>query len=168
MSTLLSIDPGTKNLGWALFEEERFVLGGCSRTSLRTRDDQVHVHVETIQAALRSYGAGLRVYGALESMKHHSRRARSNPNDLLDVQMVGGLVAGHLCVRVRTLPATQWKGSIPKSVHHERITRKLDAAELVVLQESVRDVPSGNHKEVLDAVGIGLYHLGRTFKGART
>jgi len=159
--SLLSIDPGTKNLGWAHFRLGLLWATGCSRTTLRTRDDQVAVHKDNI---LRASGHAVR--GALESMVYNPRRKGSVPKDLLDVQMVGGLVLGS-CVRGTqiTYAAHRWKGQVPKAIHHERIVKVLSPYERNILDEALSGCPRGNHKEILDAMGIGLYDLGRTRRG---
>ena len=51
----------------------------------------------------------------------------------------------------------QWKGNVPKKPHHKRILRVLDDEELGNMADS-------NH-DTLDAVGIGLFALGRTKRG---
>lgn len=52
----------------------------------------------------------------------------------------------------------QWKGQVPKDVHQEEFIRKaLGPEELLLLT----DWNKGELKQILDAVGIGLYQLGR-------
>lgn len=52
-----------------------------------------------------------------------------------------------------------WKGQVPKEIHHPRLARILDPAELLVF-----DAADHNGK---DAAGIGLFHLGRIGKGGK-
>jgi hypothetical protein len=49
---------------------------------------------------------------------------------------------------------SKWKGQVPKAAHHPRITRELRPGE-----------PTSEQKDVLDAIGIGLWATGRTGRG---
>lgn len=51
----------------------------------------------------------------------------------------------------------QWKGNVPKTIHHDRMKKHLRPIELKL-------VPKDHN--VLDAVALGLFALGRTGKGA--
>ncbi len=51
----------------------------------------------------------------------------------------------------------KWKGNIPKKIHHERVLRLLSSKEK-------KAVPKDHN--VLDAVALGLYALGKTGRGA--
>lgn len=57
---------------------------------------------------------------------------------------------------VRHVAPRAWKGNVPKEVHHERILRFLDRDE----RERIED-----GKESLDALGLGLWAVGRTGRG---
>jgi hypothetical protein len=90
------------------------------------------------------------------------------PRDLLAVQAVGFGVAGRLG-RVVPLKPNRWKGSIPKHIHHTRIKQSLEPEELKILDQALAETPKRYRKEILDAVGLGCYHLGRiTRAGTRT
>jgi DNA primase len=55
----------------------------------------------------------------------------------------------------------EWKGSIPKAHHHRRILACLDPAEHAIAHDAAQ--AAGAHaKEVLDAVGLLVYYMGRT------
>ena len=144
---LLSIDPGVKALGWALWLDGSLARAGISTTKERALDRAIRDHRLAVPVADTT---------ALEEMRWRPGDARSQPNDLLAVQAVGIGVSSH---PITLYPASRWKGPIPKRVHHDRIRKVLGQVELAILGEAAQ----GAHaKEVLDAVGIGLYHLGRT------
>jgi hypothetical protein len=83
-----------------------------------------------------------------------------NPNDLLDV----ACVAGAILATVRALqfylvyPAA-WKGQVPKAIHNERVCKHLAPDELRTLEAA--KVPSRLKNNAIDAIGIGLWYLGR-------
>lgn len=160
MPGLISIDPGVKALGWAAWSDGVLQAAGCSRTAERD-----------LGAALAAHRAavGLHVYGAtdaaVESMQY--RPTDSTPQDLIDVQTIGLGVAG-MCRHVHLYRPSAWKGTIPKAVHHRRNMGALSMYEQAVTAQALADCPRGNHKEVLDAIGIGLYHLKRTTRAGVT
>ena len=151
---LVAIDPGTKALGWARFTPEgRLVSCGVSRTIERTSDGQIDAHARAL-----GIGADRAV---VEEMEIRPGRVESQPADLLRVQAVGCAVAGLVALRVSLLPPSRWKGSIPKRVHHVRIRSALSGNEREIVDRAAAG--AGAHaKEVLDAVGLGLYALRRT------
>lgn len=96
--------------------------------------------------------------GYCESM-HAYRKVPAN--DLIDVQTVGAVYVTRAAREVRFVRALDWKGNVPKDIHHKRIRKQLDSAETAVLEEALTKAPKGSHKEILDAVGIGLWAIGR-------
>ena len=79
---------------------------------------------------------------------------------------VAGAIAAVFAPRgaaiVQYLPK-QWKGQLPKEVAFRRILSRLSASEVVV-EPNLFDVlahPASKWGHVVDAVGIGLHHLGR-------
>lgn len=162
MTEIVSIDPGTEALGWAVWRHGRLWRAGVSRSVERERSPEAYAryHAAAIGLALDPDSPPEAV--ALESMEWRHGDVRSQPRDLLAVQTVGCLVAGRLGGFVHLYPPSRWKGTIPKDIHHERIKNALDANERAVLDQALAGVRASNRKEVLDAVGLGLYHLRRT------
>jgi hypothetical protein len=169
---LISIDPGTVNLGWAAWDGlGRLVAAGCSRT-VRTKslDGKIDAHATALFRDAWKASEGRMSKNALdvlvERMQIDGRQVP--PKDLLDVQAVGFAVAGLLGARVVSHPPSRWKGSIPKDIHHMRIRAELEEHERRILDEALAGVPKANRKEVLDAVGLGCYHLKRTTRSGAT
>lgn len=164
---LISIDSGTRALGWAAWNEDgRLYTLDCSiaRRALRTPDAQIEYHDLEIRARVSPFTGDV----VVERMEWRKGDGRSVPGDLLRVQAVGFGVAGLLGGRVVSYTPGQWKGSIPKDVHHRRIREALTHEELAILDRTLQTIPRRHRKEALDAVGIGCYHLGRTTRsGAR-
>lgn len=52
----------------------------------------------------------------------------------------------------------QWKGNVPKAPHHRRLARELSEEERAI-------APPAKDHDAWDAIGIGLYALGRTQRG---
>lgn len=159
MASLLSIDPGTKAVGWALFENSVLSSAGLSLSRALTLGELCSVHSASIPQA---------DVVVCEQMEYHPGRGNSFPASLLLVQWVGAFLCANRA-RDTSLPllAREWKGNIPKEIHHGRIVQALSEQESNVLCGSLLTCRKSNHKELLDAVGIGLYHLNRTDKAGR-
>lgn len=153
---MISIDPGVRALGWARWADRALVACRVSRAPAAVWDlvDLAEHHA----AAIGKGSAGVVI---LESME--ARGSRVPPQDLIDVQTVGVLTAARVG-NLYLLHPSAWKGSVPKEIHHPRIRSVLSPGEAQVLDLGLAN--SGSHaKEVLDAVGLGLYYLGRTNRG---
>lgn len=159
----LYLDPGTAVLGAALFLDRRLIGAMVSRAKAKTIDLQVEQHCLNIREA---FGHIVAERATVEWMSAGGDRVPAQ--DLINVQAVGSSVAGLLASAVSHLSPTQWKGNIPKRIHHPRIVRALEPDERAVsaaLFERARTGSSrGNDKEALDAVGMGLYDLQRTLR----
>lgn len=92
------------------------------------------------------------------------RRGRGDPNDLIKLaRLVGrweelGRGAGARVHRVR--PRT-WKGTVPKSIHNARTLALLSSSERHVVEQDLDRVARAVRHNAIDAVGIGLWFLGR-------
>lgn len=147
MSTLVALDPGVKNLAWA-----QFGAGALTRCGLSREGSAVcHAH------ALASLSCPDVL--VLEQM---APRDLPNAADLIAVSHTGAYVAGALRPVVLLYPtAKEWKGSVPKRIHHDRLAAKLSPAERAVIAEVAVRVPAGLLHNVWDAVGLGLWGLRR-------
>lgn len=155
---LLSFDPGTQKIGWASFENGRLLLA-----------DKSDRNVEWM--------AGAPDLVLVEMPRWYPHERRIDVNDLLDLSVVVGEIREHfrrLCKVEFVWPRT-WKGTVPKEVMSQRIYEALTADEIARLPKRAvrRGRPhKGNAKDVdhniLDAVGLGLWKLGRMYGLART
>ena len=154
---LLAVDPGAKNLGWALFEDQYLHSAGLARTK-RSGPEGAQEIAAAVPRADR---------GVVEHMTHRRGKKNSVPQVLIDLQGVGWFVMGACCSTFKSYTATQWKGNVPKRIHHARILEVLTEHERIILDLALAAVPKGNHKEILDACGLGLFELGRLSRGGR-
>ncbi len=163
---LLAIDPGADS-GWSLFLGSTCVACGLGdpRTSPRHRlSDITDVVIERP-----------RIYP----------HDKPDPNDILTLAIRagewGGVYRSH--ANVRYVTPSEWKGSVPKAIHHARLVTKLSSDETALIQTVFRSgyrslkvrkimdrleappvplpMPKGKQHNVLDAVGIGLFAVGR-------
>jgi hypothetical protein len=135
---ILAIDPG-KHAGWAYFDDDWSLkwcgvndVPSCSPTDLVIEIPQVYPH----------------------------RAQKGDPNDLITVAFGAGLIAGRFPkARLRLVKPHQWKGTVPKEIHNRRVLAALTEGERVVA-ESAKVQASVRHN-MIDAIGLGLWHLGR-------
>jgi hypothetical protein len=94
-------------------------------------------------------------------------RQKGDPNDLLELMGVAGAMRFRGALRTSYLPR-EWKGQMPgDDFIRERILPRLSTAELARIEPAPASLLHNAH----DAVGIGLFHLGRlkphrVFQGA--
>lgn len=81
------------------------------------------------------------------------RHARARSADLVDLAISAGRIEGMFSRAVWYLPR-EWKGQVPKKIHHPRIL-----AQLTDREKSCLPSKKGELKHILDAVGLGLYHM---------
>lgn len=164
---LLAIDPGA-DTGWAVFDTcRRLTACGLIQTPARLAGHVPPYH---------DYDRVLIECAELRG------RSEKNPNSILLMARVAGEWAGHHRThRPEYIPPTDWKGATPKDIDHRRTFAKLSPEELRALvagctgispRSAAIDVAirvglssADKRQNVLDAIGIGLWGVGR---GVRT
>ena len=152
-AVLLAIDPGKTHFGYAVFREG--LLVSCGTPNHANAEGLASIAIDLYRYYKRQ--AGTRVSVAMEVPQNYLRTRR--------VKSLSGLVA--LCAAVdaavqieRFYQPKVWKGQVPKPAHHKRLVRVLSAAETTLWNEADHNAR--------DAIGIGLFHLGRTKRGGVT
>lgn len=165
MTRALYIDPGKKAIGFAYSDADRLVACGC----VRSKSNDPAIVAFALYDALVSMVSGFRPdLLVAEAMVWRPNDRSSQANDLLDVTRATMHVAVALRVAgVVDVPALDWKGNLPKSIHHARIQLALTGAERAILDRGLATTIGAHEKEVLDAVGIWLYHTKRTDRAGR-
>jgi len=154
---VLAIDPGVRAIGYALAVDGGVLTrAGVSKAPRRMALGECAVH-----HAKQIPSAGI-VY--LESMGLRPTDGLARCKDLLNVQSVGCLVAGMLGVPV-LVPVHEWKSNLSKMIMHPRTLAALSPSEREIVDQACEKAGKTHAKEVLDAVGILMYRLGRTTKG---
>lgn len=175
---IAAIDPGMRAIGYAEATAETgwLVFAGAStvrETATPAEIARAHVRALLLRRNAAHDPSGriappdpARVY--VESMRYRPRAANSFPNDLLDVQTCGLLVAHRLAPQGEIVPieVEDWKRNLPKAIHHARLDFALTTLERELVSAAC-DRAGAHAKEVLDAVGILLFALGRIDKAGR-
>lgn len=160
MKTLLAIDPGN-NAGGAVFIGYQLLAAGLLSRGLDPffelknwfgpGDDYACILDEIVIELPRIIrGPGGQTEG-------------KDPNDLIKLAFgAGRLVERFPHIQLRTVSPSDWKGGVPKRVHNLRVAACLTEDELALIPKLS---PTLVHN-VIDAIGIGLEHLGRMTRGA--
>lgn len=83
-----------------------------------------------------------------------------DPNDLIQVTRTVGWferIAQESGARTTLVKPRDWKGTVKKEIHNDRVLARLTPAELALLPKLCK---SKLHN-VIDAIGLGLWKLGR-------
>ncbi len=139
---LLAIDPGA-DAGWARFSGKSLV--GCG---LGPPSEGPISRVLIERPAI--YPGG---------------RQKARPADVIKLAVrageAGGQYARTRLIEPEYIEPHAWKGSVNKEIHHARIWAKLTPAEQAVVSQAARGVAPSKRHNILDAVGIGLFGIGR-------
>ncbi len=152
MRYLLAVDPGVTCLGWAWFYNEKLInCGICRAESLE----------EMIVYPFPWNSPELAV---IERPTVYRRGGKGDPADLISIAIVAG-AAARTAKAVRFVEPRTWKGSVPKKIHNKRVLDALHdetyGSEVDVWNTAAGPEPIYLLHNMIDAVGIGLYQLGR-------
>lgn len=163
MTFLVSIDPGvsaSNATGVAIWRDDGSMLD-CAlvRPKPKTRLEE---RVRGIVAHTRVYliaHTGIETWQVvLEIPRVYHGKGKGDLNDLIDVAtLVGGLAT--LGSSTHFVTPSEWKGQAPKDVTARRVLERLTPAERELFNDC--DGPDGLKHNVLDAIGIGLWKVGR-------
>ena len=169
---LIAIDPGVHSMAIAVFHDDGTLVDAWNEaTPMYSVDDfsrmlegwgspsvrlvnrlQSHVRLETN-----------RVVGERQVVYPGAKGLKTNPNDLLDLAMCAGAFYGALCVdmaaTLTVVEPAEWKAQVPKDITRKRIEGLLSHSEPLSIKKG------GEMHNIYDAIGIGLFALGRAKKG---
>lgn len=99
---------------------------------------------------------------------YRATKSQGDPNDLITLAVMVGQYWERASSRgaiscLLVLPS-EWKGQVPKQIHEKRILGALSGQELSRVPGRSELAASKRHN-VIDAVGLGLWKLGRLERG---
>ncbi len=151
--TLISIDPSTKRPAVALWEDGILTETFYLRSDLKNTPDVFELVSEL---AFSHYADEVAI-----EMPEIYAGSKVSKAGLMKLAFHAGFSAGvfHVPGRTKIYPylPKEWKGQVPKEVMSPRIMGRLskdEAAKVLTLTKTFQH-------DLHDAVGIGLYHLGR-------
>jgi hypothetical protein len=155
---LLSVDPGLRGCGCALWAGARLTRAGYVTSGSKDKRSSAWL---AMSHAVRDWVGGTWPDALAVELPQVYRESllKGDPNDLVDLAcVVGGLCEIFSGAKQRVYLPKEWKGHVPKEIHHARAKKRLDAAELAGVE-----LPSqkGLAHNVWDGVALGLTDLGR-------
>lgn len=175
MKILLCLDPGIRLSGAALFYGQELVIATCIRTPYLNSTDNTAAACAAMARQVCAWTAHMITKKELFSnfaesghpaeivcewpqiYQRTENKTKGDPNDMIPLAGIDAALAalepGAIVTSV--LPAT-WKAQIPKEIMGKRILARLSESE----RKRIEDHGTKTHNAI-DAVGLGLYHLGR-------
>lgn len=89
-------------------------------------------------------------------------RAKGDPNQLLPLYGIGAAIGALLPnARIVEYRPAQWAGQLPKTTKHREAKQSLRGARIMSRLSETECLLVPDDHDVIDAIGIGLHHLGR-------
>lgn len=167
MSAVAAVDPGIRGCGVAVFSNGRLIVAAYVRSPVKSGCDAAAAAAmgEAVAERLPCLGELALEWPRVYASRIREGRSKADPNDLLALCGVQAVVAARCRLpsgSVRCYAPSDWKGQMPKGVCGLRVRSRLDPVELGILDDA--DCPPSLMHNVLDAVGIGLHHVGRRLR----
>lgn len=160
MSVFLAVDPDLRNPGVALFRDDALIKCGVAVNAMRS--ERGPVAWTSAEAAVSAFlhDAGLcPTHLAIEYPRIYPIHQQvGDQADLLELAGVVGAISTIFSHHnVTAYWPHEWKGTVKKDVMQDRILGRLSPSELALIPSLNANLRS----DVVDAIGIGLHHLGR-------
>ena len=177
-NVLLAIDPGASfpktkapYAGAALFQWGELVwaaLVKCPTQVCQYEQPNALVRRVCVEAGVTqrrgTLGEPLTVL-AVERPRIYTR-GEARPEDIVALSIIYGAFMGGIDAEFYSGPgAVTWKGSIDGVILNERVVKVISSAERMMLMTAHKDGFGALTDHVLDAVGLGLFVLGRCSAG---
>lgn len=162
---LLAMDPGIRGCGVATFEdgvliEALYIVSPCKTGNKAAECSSM---ASWIYASVARVDVDELVveWPRIYASRIREGSSKADPNDLLALCGVDAALAALLApAKVTSYVPSEWKGSTPKEVCEARIKARLNKFELTVYAAAEAASKSKFHN-VVDSIGISLFHLGR-------
>lgn len=153
---IVSIDPGLNHCGVAFWNENTKMLLSARlvKNALSRYRNKWAAMAYELRAAIKEEWDGAPVVEVISELPqiYQGPKQKGDPNDLIDLALVVGRLYPDVLYKPR-----EWKGQVPKDAMVKRIESKLTQEE----KGRIEKCSASLRHNVLDAVGIGLFHLGR-------
>jgi hypothetical protein len=154
------VDPGLRGCGVAEFEGGDLLRAAYVKNPEAGRGYNAH---EAMGSAVAEWISESSERIIIEHPRIYpgAQQQKGDLNDLLDVVACGASVAASFRTNyIETVFPGEWKGQVPKEMMTARISRAITDAE----RAKIEKCPASLMHNLLDAVGLGLWKLGRLNK----
>jgi hypothetical protein len=142
---VVAVDPAARCAYYAIFENDTLQSVGISKPKPR---DNLPYSAHWVFERPRKYTRFAAAHKDLD------RLLKMNATFQRRVRKAGGIIT--------EVYPQDWKGNVPKEIHHRRIQSVLSAEEAALV---AGPGDSEYDHNLYDAVALGLWHLGRTLRG---
>lgn len=157
---LLALDPGLQHFGCALFNDD-LQLHAAALVRAKKSPHTVAGAFEMkslVQSWLFQQGVHEMLQVVCEVPRiYPAKNRRGDLNDLITLAGFAYAVSGLSSFMPLQYFPRDWKGTIDPDVCNARVLARLSKVE----QERIEPCPASLRHNVLDAIGIGLFHLDR-------
>lgn len=152
----ISIDPGVKHCGFAVFEKSKLIEAGLTCSFSETPHRVLGV-IPEIEALFERYEKASIDLVVEKPKVYQSRYQKGDQRDLIDLATVVGAICHASVYYINTVELVEpyeWKGQTPKDITRKRVEKGLSKEELQAIE--LPKAKSLQHN-VFDAIGIGLW-----------
>jgi hypothetical protein len=157
---IVSIDPGVRGCGVAMFDEAGLCWARYLSNRAKTGDDYFAANFMASEVFYAVVDEEPK-FAIIECpMVYRGAQQKGAQSDIIAVAGVSYATAARLApvgVSCQRVFPYQWKGQVPKEIMLKRIESTLKAQELARIEKT----PKSLRHNVIDAVGIGLHYFGR-------
>jgi hypothetical protein len=154
MTSLLAIDPGVHACGVAYFVDGKLIRAGYVKS-----DKKSAASASNMANEIRTWALSMSVDDCVVELPqvYDRRHSKGDPNDLIALATICGAISCQF-PRVRFVLPKEWGGQVRKEIKNARAWAKLTTEE-----QGRVNFPSAKslRHNVLDAVGIGIFAIGR-------
>lgn len=163
--TVLALDPGIRGCGVALFQGTTLIGAAYVKNPVAKGDEPPAVLGMASAVEEWAFSQVREFRHEIALVFEHPRiytvsKSKGDNNDLMPLVGVAYALAAVLEMPPVRLYPHEWKGTMPKDVCHARIRGRLSPVETKTLDTALTKAGAKGHN-TLDAVGIGLKHIGR-------
>ncbi len=172
MPTLLAIDPGIRGCGCSFFLDS--TLYACTYVKNPLKEGAGPFESAQVAFAVKKWFEGVHRGASLDRLvlempqTYAGRAAKGDANDLFPLAAIDGALAALFSEsKVTSTVAHGWKGGVPKGdldenkIIRDRVETRLSPAERGIFDSMIGSMAKALSHNVIDAVGIGLWGLGR-------
>ena len=158
---ILSLDPGLRCSGMGLWKDGVLLHALMAQAQMGPRDIAGALEMaRQVEIALTYAGAPAPEFLVYEKQQVYPG-AGGDADDLFQLAYCNGAIGHALGLPSKGYLPREWKGQVPKRVHHPRIIKALTDEERDAYARDTAGYAKSLVHNVTDAVGLGLKYLQR-------
>ena len=160
---MIAIDPGLRGCGVAVFHDGKIAQAGYIRGAKTGRGPAVwSVMAQAVRNEVFMWEPENTPLAIERPQVYTVGKSKGDPDDLLELTGVVGAICYAHGGPVTAYRPREWKGQLPKEIHHNRIRKHLAAeGRLEATERLLAGVPPSLAHNVWDAIGLGRFALSR-------